>query len=242
MKNVNTKMVVAIMMVVFIIGMTPAFAVATSASLQTADPMAVKGKGVEAEAASEVLEQSGDGQASTVNNGTSNTTTEATDPINSGTSITTTDPATITTDASTTTTESSAMTETGETIEGIDNQTTINITPELNTTGIVMQTTNYTCGPAALATVLNNMGINATEQELMNLAGTDENGTTMYGLAEAAKAKGLKAIGMKLSVDDLKPNYIVFITADGGPHYSVVKEITADKVLLADPSWEHRND
>ncbi|MBM4241045.1 MAG: C39 family peptidase [Euryarchaeota archaeon] len=125
-------------------------------------------------------------------------------------------------------------------MEGIDDQTTVDstvdITPEINSTGIVMQTTNYTCGPAALVTVLNNMGINATEQELMNLAGTDENGTTMYGLAEAAKAKGLKAVGMKLSINDLKPNNIVFITVDGGPHYSVVKEITENRVRLADPS------
>ncbi|MBM4240079.1 MAG: hypothetical protein FJ150_00100 [Euryarchaeota archaeon] len=57
-----------------------------------------------------------------------------------------------------------------------------------------MHTINYTCGLAALATVLNNMRIKATEQELMNLAGTDENGTTMYGLAEAAKAEGLNAV------------------------------------------------
>ncbi|MBM4240290.1 MAG: C39 family peptidase [Euryarchaeota archaeon] len=123
-----------------------------------------------------------------------------------------------------------------ENIETTDNQTTSDIIPDLNTTGIVMQTTNYTCGPAALATVLNNMGINATEQELANLAGTDENGTTMYGLAEAAKTKGLNAVGMKLSVDDLKPNNIVFITVDGGPHYSVVREVTENSVLLADPS------
>ncbi|MBM4240086.1 MAG: C39 family peptidase [Euryarchaeota archaeon] len=99
-----------------------------------------------------------------------------------------------------------------------------------------MQTTNYTCGPAALATVLNNIGINATEQELVTLAGTDENGTTMYGLAEAAKAKGLNAVGMKLSVDDLKKNNIVFITIDGGSHYSVVREVTVGSVKLADPS------
>ncbi len=99
-----------------------------------------------------------------------------------------------------------------------------------------MQTTTYNCGPATLATVLNNLGINVTEQELATLAGTDENGTTMYGLVQAAKAKGLNAVGMKISVNELKKNNIVFITVNGGPHYSVVREVTADKVLLADPS------
>ena len=62
----------------------------------------------------------------------------------------------------------------------------------LNTTGIVVQTSNYTCGPAALATVLNNMRINATEQELAILAGTDENGTTMYGLIHGSQVQRFK--------------------------------------------------
>jgi len=234
------KVIITIMLVALIIGITPACAVATSAGLQTADPMAVKGKGVEAEAASELTEQSQTEQNTTTNNETLNTTTEATNPTNTGTSTTTTDSSTITTESSATTSiETSPITETGQIMENIettDNQTTSDIIPDLNTTGIVMQTTNYTCGPAALATVLNNMGINATEQELANLAGTDENGTTMYGLAEAAKTKGLNAVGMKLSVDDLKPNNIVFITVDGGPHYSVVREVTENSVLLADPS------
>jgi len=234
------KVIITIMLVALIIGITPACAVATSAGLQTADPMAVKGKGVEAEAASELTEQSQTEQNTTTNNETLNTTTEATNPTNTGTSTTTTDSSTITTESSATTSiETSPITETGQIMENIettDNQTTSDIIPDLNTTGIVMQTTNYTCGPAALATVLNNMGINATEQELANLAGTDENGTTMYGLSEAVKAKGLNAIGMKLSIDDLKPKNIVFITANGEPHYSVVREVTNESVKLADPS------
>ncbi|MEN4006038.1 MAG: cysteine peptidase family C39 domain-containing protein [Methanobacterium sp.] len=52
-----------------------------------------------------------------------------------------------------------------------------------------MQSTAYICGPAALATVLQNIGIGVTEQELKVLAGTDTSGTSMYGLVRAAKAK-----------------------------------------------------
>ncbi|MBM4240080.1 MAG: hypothetical protein FJ150_00105 [Euryarchaeota archaeon] len=58
----------------------------------------------------------------------------------------------------------------------------------------------------------------------------------MYGLAEAAKAKGLDAVGMKLSIEELKKNNIVYVTIDGGPHYSVVREVTNESVKLADPS------
>ena len=99
-----------------------------------------------------------------------------------------------------------------------------------------VQSRNYTCGPAALATVLQNMGINSTEEELIVLAGTDASGTTMHGLSEAAEAKGLSATGMKLSVDELRPNNIVHIILDGEGHYSVVREITNESVYLADPS------
>jgi predicted double-glycine peptidase len=55
------------------------------------------------------------------------------------------------------------------------------------------------------------MGINVTEQKLMVLSVTDKLGTSMCGLVRAAQSKGLSATGMKLSVDDLKPNNIVFL-------------------------------
>jgi len=78
-----------------------------------------------------------------------------------------------------------------------------------------MQSTDYSCGPAALATVLQNMGFNVTESELKVLAGTDVSGTTMHGMAQAAKAKGLSAVGMRLSIDELRPDMIVHVIKDG---------------------------
>ena len=62
MKNVNTKMAVAIMLVVLIIGLSPACAVAASTNYQTTDPLNVKGKGVDAEVASELTGQLNSGQ------------------------------------------------------------------------------------------------------------------------------------------------------------------------------------
>jgi ABC-type enterochelin transport system substrate-binding protein len=59
--------------------------------------------------------------------------------------------------------------------------------------GVVLQTRNYTCGPAALATVLQRLGVNTIEDELASLAGTTEDGTTMQGLLEASRAKGVNA-------------------------------------------------
>lgn len=117
----------------------------------------------------------------------------------------------------------------------VENSTILGQLAETNNVSI-MQSTNYTCGPAALATVLNNLGINTTESELADLAGTDESGTTMYGLVQAAQVKGLKATGMKLFINELKKNDIVFLNTVEAAHYSVVKEVTNESVKLADPS------
>jgi predicted double-glycine peptidase len=109
--------------------------------------------------------------------------------------------------------------------------------PQIDTTGIVMQTRNYTCGPAALTTVLQNMGINATEQKLMILAGTNnKSGTSIHGLSQAAQSKGLSAAGIELSIHELKKNHIVHVVLNGTPHYSVVRRVTNESVYLADPS------
>ncbi len=110
-----------------------------------------------------------------------------------------------------------------------------------NVTGIVMATTDYNCGPAALATILNNMEINVTQDELAVLAGTDESGTTMYGLLQAARSKGLIAKCLKLSANKLRPNNIVFLTINRNNHFSVIKEITNTTVYLADSSLGNIN-
>jgi predicted double-glycine peptidase len=80
------------------------------------------------------------------------------------------------------------------------------------------------------------MGINVTEQKLMVLSGTDKLGTSMYGLVRTAQSKGVNATGMRLSVEDLRPNMIVHVTIDGEGHYSVIRKISNESVYLADPS------
>lgn len=101
---------------------------------------------------------------------------------------------------------------------------------------IVMQSTNYNCGPAALATVIKAQGIDCSEMELAKIAGTDESGTSMYGLIQAARKKGLEAWGVRIGLENLKPNNIVFIKLHGSSHYSVIRKISNNNVYLADPS------
>jgi predicted double-glycine peptidase len=58
----------------------------------------------------------------------------------------------------------------------------------------VIQTTNYTCGPAALKAALAALGVTATEDKLAELAlTTAAGGTNASGLAEAAEEFGVTA-------------------------------------------------
>lgn len=114
-------------------------------------------------------------------------------------------------------------------------------TSQIDTTGVVIQNNIWNCGPASLATVLNDIGVNATQDKLASLAETDKSGTSMYGLAHAAQVKGLTATGIILSVDQLKPNYIVLLITVNGLHYSVITNITNTTVYLADSSFGNIN-
>lgn len=117
-----------------------------------------------------------------------------------------------------------------------NNITTSQISDELmvNTSGIVMSSTTPNCGPASLATVLQNLSINVSQDVLAAIAGTDENGTTMYSLAQAAQKQGLTVKGLKLKVNELNPWNIVYLNMDNRGHYSITTSITDTIVYLAD--------
>ena len=59
------------------------------------------------------------------------------------------------------------------------------------------------CGPRALRIAAERMGVRAPVERLRTLADTTASGTTMEGLAEAAKAIGLKAEGVQVGRDAL---------------------------------------
>ncbi|MGC9517427.1 MAG: pseudomurein-binding repeat-containing protein [Methanomicrobiales archaeon] len=109
-------------------------------------------------------------------------------------------------------------------------------TSRIDSGEMVMATTIYTCGPAALATVLKKMGIYTTEAELAKMAKTDSTGTSLLGLKDAANAKGINAYGYELSVEQLQPNYIVVLKINGYDHFDVMQSIISDTVTLFDPN------
>ena len=110
--------------------------------------------------------------------------------------------------------------------------------------GICIQTTGFTCGPAAAVTILRQLGIEAQESELAICSKcTPKGGTTNELLTIAIKKLyGKKGIDCSIihfdSVDQLKescPLIAVIKLSSVVSHYTVILEVTEDKVITGDP-------
>ncbi len=91
------------------------------------------------------------------------------------------------------------------------------------------------CGPQALAIVCEQLGIPAQTEELAELAGTDESGTSMYGLQQAAQAKGLTVEGLQVDLAYLYQVKKPVIAWIGQNHYVVVTAVDQRQVEFIDP-------
>jgi hypothetical protein len=60
------------------------------------------------------------------------------------------------------------------------------------------------CGPQCLYVICRALGVGTTIEELSRLAHTNDTGTSLEGLAEAARAKGLRAEGIHVPLDTLR--------------------------------------
>lgn len=123
---------------------------------------------------------------------------------------------------------------------------------ELRDQNVVKQQLDYSCGAAALATLISGyFGENTSEKELLDLLNarlvsmSDKeksrkrlNGFSLLDLKLVAQQKGYKAAGFKLTVDQLKKlaaPVIVFVRPMGYHHFAVLRGISDDRVYLADP-------
>jgi tetratricopeptide (TPR) repeat protein len=92
------------------------------------------------------------------------------------------------------------------------------------------------CGPAALLVVCQRLGVTTTQEELMRLAGTDATGTTMMGLAQAAKAEGLKTEGLWVDAQAFQRLRLPALAWVNGNHWVAVFEVSRNTVTLFDPA------
>ena len=103
-----------------------------------------------------------------------------------------------------------------------------------DTTGVVMATDNYSCGPASLATALNRNGLNLSLNEVSKHTNTSLNGTSMQSLIDAAKYYGFSAYGVEVDTKCLKENNIVHLNIHGCEHWTVISKVTDTHIFLAD--------
>lgn len=115
---------------------------------------------------------------------------------------------------------------------------------------LVRQRFDYSCGAAALATILRfGFGDEVTEREILvelfDLLSEDEErvrrkeGFSLLDLQHVAQARGYNAQGFRFDakfLPDLNGPVIVFIEPRGYKHFAVLKGVRSDRVYLADPS------
>lgn len=120
---------------------------------------------------------------------------------------------------------------------------------------VVGQTTDFTCGPAALATLLTHYyGTPVSEQTFTERSVADmqargkevTEGLTMLSLKNALSAEAITSDGYRLDIDQLRQ-----VMETGLPvvanvqypkgHYYLVLGLDDHSVLLADPSWGVRS-
>lgn len=95
------------------------------------------------------------------------------------------------------------------------------------------------CGPKVLLEVCRIYNISATEEELTKLSDTINGESSFFGLSQAAKSKGLKCLGAKVSFDKLKTlakENQVIIHFSENHHFILIKEIKDKTVTIYDPA------
>jgi hypothetical protein len=121
---------------------------------------------------------------------------------------------------------------------------------DLRDKDLVKQRLDYSCGAAALATILRyGFGDEVTEREILvelfDLLSEDEEGLrrkegfSLLDLQRVAQARGYKAQGFRLEpqyLAKLGGPVIVFIEPRGYKHFAVLRGVKGDRVYLADPS------
>jgi predicted double-glycine peptidase len=121
---------------------------------------------------------------------------------------------------------------------------------ELRDAGVVRQRFDYSCGSAALATLLSyGLGEPVEEESILReileplsgeqLAALQKRGLSLFDLQKYAQAHGYKAQGFRVAAAQLanvsRP-VIVYIKPGGYDHFAVLKAVRGGRAYLADPS------
>jgi predicted double-glycine peptidase len=125
---------------------------------------------------------------------------------------------------------------------------------ELRYEGVVGQTNEYTCGAAAVATILTYFyGISTSESEILNLAEeavqmrggepSQGHGLTAYDLKKGLEVEGIEAKGFQVTPQALRDYFVrgglpaIIHLTKPEKHFVVAVGMLGNQIVLADPSW-----
>lgn len=97
------------------------------------------------------------------------------------------------------------------------------------------------CGPACIATISKQYGLKIPISKIREIAGTDLEGTSVYGLIQASKELGFSSTALRVSkkeeiFDNLPVPLIAHVIIDDILlHYVVIHKISKKYILVADP-------
>ncbi len=105
----------------------------------------------------------------------------------------------------------------------------------------VRQQDTTDCGAACLATILKHYNSFMAIAKIRDLAGTDRQGTNVYGMVQAARKMGFEATGVEGDEEALFSDYplpaIAHVIIDGSLlHYVVIHSVSKKEIVVADPA------
>ncbi|PNZ71600.1 peptide cleavage/export ABC transporter [Macrococcoides caseolyticum] len=110
----------------------------------------------------------------------------------------------------------------------------------MNKIPFIQQEDAKDCGPVCIAMICKFYSKNVSIEKLRKVAGTDNNGTNLFGLVKLGETLGLKLTGVQAeSIDNLReinyPCIAHILNKKGFEHFVIIEKLVKDKVYIVDP-------
>ena len=105
----------------------------------------------------------------------------------------------------------------------------------------ILQNDETDCGPACLAAIFRKYGLKVSIAKIRDIAGTDRQGTSAYGLVKAIEHYGFQQKVVEADKESLTSKLPIPVIAhvvidDSLLHYVVITKVKGDTVVVFDPS------
>jgi ATP-binding cassette, subfamily B, bacterial len=98
------------------------------------------------------------------------------------------------------------------------------------------QQDNLDCGPTCLRMIIKHYGRNYPIQKLRALCFTGRGGTTLWNMADAAEKIGLRSLGVRVTIEQLKEVQLPCVLHWRQNHYVILYKINTNSYNIADPA------